>query len=93
MSASHENRRSTQFLAAEIEEFLVDRQARNYTPSTLEWYRRCLTKWLDFCAEHGVESTHDVTSSHVRRFLVELADDHSRGGVATLFTSLRADLN
>ncbi|MGA1372755.1 MAG: tyrosine-type recombinase/integrase [Pseudomonadales bacterium] len=93
MSASHENRRSTQFLAAEIDEFLVDRQARNYTPSTLEWYRRCLTKWLDFCAEQGIESTQDVTSSHIRRFLVQLGEAHSRGGVATLFTGVRAYLN
>ena len=49
MSGIDENRRSSQFLAAEIKEFLIDRQARNYTPSTLAWYRRCLAKWLDFC--------------------------------------------
>ena len=43
--------------------------------------------------EQGIDSTHDVTASHVRRFLVQLAEDHSRGGVATLFTGVRAFLN
>jgi hypothetical protein len=31
MSDVDKNRRSTQFLVAEFEEFLVDRQARNFT--------------------------------------------------------------
>ncbi|MBI1294284.1 tyrosine-type recombinase/integrase [bacterium] len=93
MSSFDKNRRSNQFLTAETEEFLVDRQSRNFTPATLAWYHRCLTKWLDFCAEQGIESTQDVTASHVRRFLVQLGEAHSRGGVATLFTGVRAYLN
>ena len=93
MSNFDENRRSSQFLTAEAEEFLVDRQSRNFTPATLAWYRRCLTKWLDFCTEQDIESTQDVTSSHVRHFLVQLGEGHSRGGVVTLFTGVRAYLN
>jgi hypothetical protein len=37
MSESDKNRRSSHFLASEIEEFLVDRQARNFTPHTLAY--------------------------------------------------------
>ena len=82
-----------QELRHEIDEFLVDRQARNCTPSTLDYYRRCTAAWRDFCVTKGITCTLDVTPSHVRRFLVHLADKgHSPGGVATLYTGVRAFL-
>lgn len=84
---------SAKKLTWEIEEFLLDRSARNFTKSTLDWYRRCLEKWAEFCAAHQIESTVDVTASHIRRYLVDLGEQHSRGGVVTLFTGLRAFLN
>jgi site-specific recombinase XerC len=87
------DRRCSQFLAAEIDEFLIDRQARNFTSSTLAWYRRCLVKWQAFCMSLEIVRTEDVTASHVRRFLVHLGEEHSRGGVVTIFTGVRAFLN
>lgn len=78
----------------EIEEFLLDRAARNVTPRTLHWYRYNLTIWRTFLAEQGIVTTRDVTPSLVRRFLLHLADkEHNPGGVFNLFSSLRAFIN
>ena len=77
----------------EMEEFIIDRQSRGHAPGTIAYYRRCLRYWADFLGEQGVESVQETTPSHVRRFLVELAQcGHSPGGVATIFTGLRAFL-
>jgi hypothetical protein len=38
MSSFDKNRRSSQFLTAEAEAFIVDRQSRNFTPTYLNWY-------------------------------------------------------
>jgi site-specific recombinase XerD len=81
-------------VAQEIEEFLLDRQARNVTSSTLAWYRRCLGCWREYLVELEVCTTAQVTPSTVRRFLVHLADrGHTPGGVVTLFTGVKAFLN
>ncbi len=87
-----ENRKEE--LWREIEEFLVDRQSRNCTPGTVAYYRRCLRLWADFVGEKGVTSAQEVTASHVRRFLVHLAErGHSPGGVATVYAGVRAFLS
>lgn len=93
MSDRANEQRSRSKLDWEFEEFLVDRCARNYTDATLKWYRRCLGKWSEFCVKEGIETTHEVTASHVRRYLIILGEQHTKGGVATLFTGLRAYLN
>lgn len=87
------NQRSRTSLQEEFEDFLLDRMARNYTESTLKWYRRCLTIWGEYCEQQGLEETMDVEAKHVRRFLVQLGDRHSKGGIATIYTGVRAYLN
>lgn len=80
-------------LSRAVSEFLLDRQARNQTPSTLAWYRRCVAKWCDFLRSQGVARMEEVTPAHVRRFLVHLTEaGHSVGGVVTLFTGVKAFL-
>jgi site-specific recombinase XerD len=81
MANLENDRRCSDFLAADINEFFIDRQARNFTSSTLAWYRRCLVKWQTFCLSLEIVRTEDVTASHVRRFLVHLGEEDSRGGV------------
>ncbi len=83
------NQRSRQ-----IAEFLIDRQARNQSADTLSWYRRCLLIWDEFCISQEITSTEQVTSSHIRQFLVFLQDrGHTPGGVVTLYTGVKAFLN
>ncbi|MBI3960233.1 MAG: tyrosine-type recombinase/integrase [Chloroflexi bacterium] len=80
-------------LSLAISDFLLDRQARNQTPSTLRWYRRCVAMWRDYLLTQNVTQIEDVTPAHVRRFIVHLSErGHTPGGVVTLFTGVKAFL-
>ncbi len=81
-------------LAQEIADFLTDRQAQNFTRSTLAWYQRCMDRWQEFLMAQQVAATLDVTPAILRRFLVHLQErGHTPGGVITLFTGVKAYLN
>ena len=78
----------------EMAEFLLSRRALNCTPPTIRWYERCLGKLRDYMAEHELSAVRQISAATVRRFLVSLNEaGHSPGGVATLFTGVRAFLN
>jgi len=79
-------------LSLAFSDFLLDRQARNQTPSTLGWYRRCVSMFGAFLRAQGVGSVEDVTAAHVRRFIVQLSENHTPGGVVTVYTGVRAFL-
>ena len=79
-------------LSLAISDFLLDRQARAYTSSTLAWYGRCLAVWRDFLLTQSVTRIEDVTPTHVRRFIVQLSEHHTPGGVVTLFSGVKAFL-
>lgn len=78
-------------LDREIQEFLIDRQARNLTPKTLIWYEQGLAKWRDFAIANGVLSAATTKPTHLRRFLIHLQEQgHNPGGAATIWGTLRA---
>jgi site-specific recombinase XerD len=80
-------------LDLEIQDFLLDRQSRNLTPKTLQWYRYGLDIWRAFAVAESLSTTEDVTAAHVRRYLVHLAEDgHNPGGVIHIFGALKAYL-
>ena len=81
-------------LVDEMTEFILSRRAMNCTPPTLSWYERCLGKLHTYMEENELHSVRQIKPSTLRRFLVQLAEaGHSPGGVATLFTGVRAFLN
>ena len=83
----------TRQLDAELQDFLFDRQARNLSPRTVDYYARSLTVWRDFLLTQAVTTTENITPAHVRRYLVMLAEKgHSPGGIVTLYTALRVFL-
>jgi site-specific recombinase XerC len=80
----------TRQLDGEILGFLLDRQARNLSPKTVDYYARSLTVWRDFLRAQKVTQTADVTATHIRRYLHppdRYAATHA-GGVVTVFTGL-----
>ncbi|RME49785.1 MAG: hypothetical protein D6790_22070, partial [Caldilineae bacterium] len=80
-------------LDTELQDFLLERQARGLSPRTISYYTRSLAPWRDFLLAQNVTNTEAVTPIHVRRFLVHLAErGHSPGGVVTIFTGVRAFL-
>lgn len=71
MATSTDERPATQ-LEHELQEFFIDRQARNLTPKTLHWYTYNLTTFAEYRIKHGIAATVDVTPRHIRRFLIYL---------------------
>jgi integrase/recombinase XerD len=84
----------TRQLDGELQDFLLDRQARNLSPKTVDYYARSLIVWRDFLRAQKVTQTADVTATHIRRYIVHLTErGHNPGGVVTLYTALRAYLH
>lgn len=80
-------------LALTVQEFLLDRQARNASPGTLRFYRQKLEPFLTFLSDQGVTRPDQVTAGHVRRFLVWLQETgHNPGGQHGYFRAVKAFL-
>lgn len=78
----------------DLRDFFVDRQARNLTRPTLNWYAHSLNKWRVFLAQDAVERTEDITPASLRRFLVWLADQgHNAGGVVNIYGAVKGFLH
>lgn len=81
-------------LEIEIAEFLVDREARNLSPNTMNWYRSSLTHWSTFLTQNHISTHRHVTPGVIRRFLVQLQQEgHNEGGVYNIFGAVRALLH
>jgi site-specific recombinase XerC len=75
----------------DLQEFYLDRQARNPAPKTLLWYTHALNHCFDYGISQGITRTDQVTPSHLRRFLVTLAEKgHNAGGIANIFGAVKA---
>jgi site-specific recombinase XerD len=78
----------------DLQEFYLDRQARNLAPKTLLWYTHALTHWHTYATTQGITYTERITPSHIRRFLVTLAEQgHNAGGVANIYGAVKAFIN
>ncbi len=92
MSTPQAERPVTQ-LERELQEFFIDRQARNLTPKTLHWYTHNLTLFAEYAIAQGIEATIDIKPRQIRRFLIHLSEQHfNDGGVYAVFGALRAYL-
>lgn len=92
MATLSKERPATQ-IERELQEFFIDRQARNLTPKTLHWYTYNLTTFASYSIEHGIKATIDITPRHIRRFLIYLSQqNYNDGGVYAIFGALRAYL-
>lgn len=52
--------------------FLLDRQARRITQSTLFWYGRYIDRLLAYLTERQITDPTQVTATHIREYLVSL---------------------
>jgi site-specific recombinase XerD len=78
-------------LDSELLEFLVDRQARNYTSKTIQWYEQALGILGAYLKEQGIQSLVDVTPAILRRYLLYLRErGHNDGGVHGHYRATRA---
>ncbi len=94
LSMAHNLPASRLPLDLELQDFLLDRQARNLTLNTLKWYRYGLDIWRAFALAESLSTTEDATPAHVRRFIVYLSErGHNPGGVAHIYGALKAYLH
>lgn len=81
-------------LDRDIQEFNLDRQARNLSKNTLNWYTHSLTLFRNHFVNLGIVDTKQIEATHIRRFLVALQKDgHNEGGIYNIFGAVRAFLN
>lgn len=63
----------------------MDRQARNLTRKTLLWYSQSLNIFRDYLCSESIETTESISPSHLRPFLVHLAErSHNPGCVKNI---------
>lgn len=78
----------------DVEEFIIDREAMGLSPRTVEWYGYCLKTFVKSMNELGVEYTHEIDASHIRRFLVSMRKEgRSAGGIFDVYSAVRAFFN
>lgn len=76
----------------EIQEFIFDRESRNLSKNTLNWYTNSLTLFRLSLAGQQVTETKAITPKHLRLFLIQLQRKHNEGGVFNIFGAVRAYL-
>lgn len=64
-----------------VSEFLLSRKVGGCSRSTLEYYRDELRWLVDYLASQNVHNALDITSSHIRGFLLAMSERRSPGGV------------
>jgi len=79
-------------LARDLRDFYVDLEAANRTPRTIAYYRQKLPPFLDWLQSQGVRQSPEITPTHIRIYLGELAKSHTPGGVHAYYRAVRAFL-
>jgi integrase/recombinase XerD len=76
-----------------LKAFLLDRQAANLSPRTVDFYRQKLVPFLRFLEGQGVQDVDSLSTDHVRGFLVSLqSPERTPGGVHAYYRAVKAFL-
>ena len=79
----------TDYLPILIDSFLIDRKSQGFAAATVEFYRKKLKYFTEFCEGQAVTQVSQLTPDFIRRYILELRDGHNDGGVHACFRSLR----
>jgi site-specific recombinase XerD len=77
------------YLPIVIESFLVDRKSQGLSGETVQFYKKKLNYFAKFCESQAVTQVDQLTPDLLRRYLIELGDEHNPGGVHACFRTLR----
>ena len=81
------------FLFSWIEGFLVDRKAQNMSKGTIEFYRKKIKYFFEFCEKQSVTQISQITPNLLREFLLYLETaGHNAGGCHAAFRTVRTFL-
>jgi len=82
----------TDYLPILISSFLIDRKSQGFAAETVEFYRKKLKYFTEFCEGQAVTQVSQLTSDLIRQYILVLRDGHNDGGVHACFRSLRTFL-
>jgi site-specific recombinase XerD len=77
------------YLAITIESFDIDRRAQNVSPETVDFYRKKLKYFVDFCDAQAVTQVAQITPDLIRRYILRLSETHNQGGEHACFRPTR----
>jgi len=81
------------YLLIWIEAFLVDRKAQNMSKGTIEFYRKKIKYFFEFCEKQSVTQVSQITPNLLREFLLYLeTKGHNAGGCHAAFRTVKTFL-
>ncbi len=81
------------YLLTWVEAFLVDRKVQNVSRGTLEFYRKKLKLFTEYCEAQVITQITDITPNVIRQFLLYLEETgHNPGGVHACYRTVKAFL-
>jgi integrase/recombinase XerD len=81
------------YLLVWIEAFLIDRKAQNMSRGTLDFYRKKLKHFTDFCESKAVKNILQINPSLLREYLLEYeAKGHNPGGCHAAYRTVKTFL-
>lgn len=81
------------YLPIWIEAFLIDRKAQNMSKGTLEFYRKKLGHFTDFCETQAIKQITQITPTLLRELLLELEHKgHNPGGIHAVYRTIKTFL-
>ena len=80
-------------LDGQIQDFLLDREARGLSKRTVAWYGEQLAHLAAYLVAQGAGEVATVTAGHLRAFILAFGEDHNPGGVHGAFRAARAFFN
>ena len=96
MFSSAKNQLTMEFLDEEIHletqiaSFLVDRQAQQLTANTIEYYRKMLHLFRQFCQSQQVQHLIEIKANTIRGYLLLLqSKSHNPGGIQARYRAVR----
>lgn len=78
-------------ISSQVRQFLLDKKVQGLKPTSLAFYKEKLNKFADFCDEHGLQDTAELSATALRAYISWLEEHgHSRGGIHAHYRSLKA---
>ncbi len=80
------------YLPILVKSFLIDRRTQGLSGGTIEFCRKKLKYFTDFCESQSLTQVTQLTSDFLRQYISLMQENHNPGGVHALFRALRAFL-
>lgn len=76
------------------QDFLADRKFKNSSAANMQNYKTLLGGFINYCIENGTINVEDVTSAHVKRYLLDAQESgNSAGTINTKLQRMNAFFN